>query len=118
MEYYIGQIFEGMYPAEAAVWCNENGAVMVEIEPAETEEGTIRRFQIQEVPEHVPTEEEQRQNRAREYQAEVDPITSHISRLRDAEQTEEIIAEIAALIVERDEKVAKIKEKYPYPVGE
>ena len=26
MEFQIGQIFEGEYPPEAAVWCNENGA--------------------------------------------------------------------------------------------
>ena len=64
----------------------------------------------------APTKEEQSEKRARAYQAEVDPITSHIQRLRDAEQTEEIIAEIAELIAERDAKVAAIKERYPYPV--
>lgn len=26
MNYKIGQIFEGIYPPEAAVWCNANGA--------------------------------------------------------------------------------------------
>lgn len=61
-----------------------------------------------------PTEEEQRENRARAYQAEVDPITSHIQRLRDLEQTEEIIQKINELIVERREKVLEIQEKYPY----
>ena len=25
-EYYIGQTFDGIYPPEAAVWCNLNGA--------------------------------------------------------------------------------------------
>ena len=63
-----------------------------------------------------PTEEEQKENRARAYQQEIDPITSHIQRLRDKEQTEEIIAKINELIAERDEKVQKIVEKYPYPV--
>lgn len=66
----------------------------------------------------APTEEEQRENRAKAYQAEVDPITSHIQRLRDKEQTEEIITKINELIAERDEKVQEIVEKYPYPVGE
>lgn len=56
--------------------------------------------------------------RAEAYRQEVDPITSHIQRLRDAEQTEEIVAEIAELIAERDVKVAEIKERYPYPVEE
>lgn len=46
MDFYIGQIFEGGYSPEAAVWCNTNGAYMEEIAP---EEGK-RRFQILEVP--------------------------------------------------------------------
>lgn len=62
-----------------------------------------------------PTHEDIAQIRASEYQAKVDPITAHISRLRDKEQTEEIVAEIEALIAERDEKVEEIKERYPYP---
>ena len=28
----IGQIFEGEYPSEVAVWCNENNAFIEEIE--------------------------------------------------------------------------------------
>lgn len=66
----------------------------------------------------APTEEEQRENRARAYQAEVDPITSHIQRLRDMEQTEEIVAKINELIAERDAKVQEIVDRYPYPVDE
>ena len=66
-----------------------------------------------------PTKEEQEQNRANAYKQEVDPITSHISRLRDIDpMTEEIEQEIAQLIEERDAKVEEIKERYPYPVGE
>ncbi len=61
-----------------------------------------------------PTEEEQRENRARAYQAEVDPITSHIQRLRDEEGTED---EIAELINERALKVEEIRERYPYHKG-
>lgn len=64
----------------------------------------------------IPTEEEIKQLRARAYQQEVDPITSHIQRLRDKEQTEEIITKINELIAERDAKVQEIVEKYPYPV--
>ena len=62
-----------------------------------------------------PTEEEQRENRARAYKEEVDPITSHIQRLRDEEGTEQ---EIAELINERALKVEEIKARYPYPEGE
>lgn len=53
MTYKIGQIFEGEYPPEAAVWCNESGkAYIEEIEPQDG----VRRFQIVKVPE--PTDEE------------------------------------------------------------
>jgi hypothetical protein len=33
MEFYIGQIFEDIYPSEAADWCNANNAMIVEIDP-------------------------------------------------------------------------------------
>lgn len=53
MLYQIGQIFEGEYPPEAAVFCNDSGkAYIKEIEPVEG----VRRFQIVAVPE--PTDEE------------------------------------------------------------
>lgn len=53
MLYQIGQIFEGEYPPEAAVFCNDSGkAYIKEIEPVEG----VRRFQIVAAPE--PTDEE------------------------------------------------------------
>lgn len=61
-----------------------------------------------------PSHDEQSDKRAQAYQAEIDPITSHIQRLRDAEQTEEVVTEINQLISERSEKVAQIKERFPY----
>lgn len=61
-----------------------------------------------------PTDEEQKQKRAVAYTQEVDPITCHINRLKDEEQTEEIIAEIKSLITERTAKVEEIKKRYPY----
>lgn len=52
-DFYIGQIFEGTYPPEAAVWCNNHGdRYITELE----KEGDKRRFQIVAVPE--PTTEE------------------------------------------------------------
>lgn len=65
-----------------------------------------------------PTEKEQRENRARAYKEEVDPITCNINRLCDEEQTEKVIAEIEQLKLERKVKVAEIKARYPYPVEE
>lgn len=65
-----------------------------------------------------PTKEEQQKARENAYKAEVDPITCHINRLKDEEQTPEVIAEIAQLVEERKAKVEEIKLRYPYPVEE
>lgn len=62
-----------------------------------------------------PTKEEIQALRSDAYKTEVDPITCHIQRLGDEEQTAEIIAEIASLVEERKAKVAEIKARYPYP---
>lgn len=51
--YEIGQIFEEMYPPEAALWSNENNAAIEEIECGE---GCVRRFQIVALPEPTPEE--------------------------------------------------------------
>ena len=65
-----------------------------------------------------PTKEEQQKAREEAYKAKVDPITCHINRLKDEEQTPEVIAEIAALVEERKAKVEEIKQRFPYPVEE
>ena len=65
-----------------------------------------------------PTKEEQQKARENAYKAKVDPITCHINRLKDEEQTEEVIAEIASLVEERKAKVEEIKQRFPYPVEE
>lgn len=61
----------------------------------------------------VPAIDNEYQSKMREaaYVAEVDPITAHISRLRDDDPESE---EIAALIAERTEKREEIKARYPY----
>ena len=61
-----------------------------------------------------PTSEEQREKRAVAYEKEVDPITAHIERLKDEEQTEETITKIDELKGERNSKVQEIKKRYPY----
>ena len=63
----------------------------------------------------VPTKADIQKNRAELYRINVDPITSQISRLRDEEQTDDILAEIEALKIKRAEIVAKIKQENPYP---
>lgn len=76
----------------------------------ETEEALLAIYNEQ-LP---PTEEEIKALRAQAYLIEIDPITAHISRLRDEAQTPEIEEEISALIEERALKVEEIKERYPY----
>ena len=62
----------------------------------------------------APTKEEQSEKRSYAYRQEVDPITCHIQRLSDEEQTPEIEQEIADLKQERSAKVEDIKRRYPY----
>lgn len=87
--------------------CEETDEEIVQVE------GQL--YKKSEEPEIVYTKEQIEQFRASEYQNFVDPITSHIQRLRDEEQTEEILTKIDQLIIEREQKVKEIKEKYPYP---
>lgn len=68
---------------------------------------------LEDVPE--PTKEEIQALRSEAYKTEVDPITCHIQRLGDEEQTAEVITEIANLVAERKAKVEEIKARYPYP---
>lgn len=46
MTFTLNQIFDNIYPPEAAQFCNQHGYVIEEIE----KQGTVRRFQIQEAP--------------------------------------------------------------------
>ena len=125
----IGSVY-----AETATWCNENNAMLEEIEPIEKEveeeyteiddEGhevhktrtvikQYRQFKIISIPVHDPTLEEQKEKRAQAYAVEVDPVTAHIQRERDEAKPDE--EKIAALITERAQKVADIQARFPYP---
>lgn len=57
----INQIFENIYPIEAAEWCNANNCYIEEIESIDG----VRRFEIKEVVPYVETEEEKQQRIAR-----------------------------------------------------
>lgn len=91
--------------ADLAVYCNENNCHI-------EDKGDYLESVEKIIPE--PTDEEQKQARANAYLQEVDPITCHISRLVDEEQTPEIEQEIINLKQERSAKVEEIKERYPY----
>lgn len=99
----VNKPFTNKEYADLAVYCNSNDCHI-------EDKGDY----LESVPNvhPQPTHDEVQQERARLYQEQVDPITSHISRLRDSEGHEE---EIEALIKERDELVEKIKNENPYP---
>ena len=92
----------------ASDWCDDNQDYIM------SQDNTYYKTALKPAP-IPPTDEEIRQMREEAYRVEVDPITSHISRLRDTTpMTPEVEAEIADLIVERDAKFQEIQERYPY----
>lgn len=114
---YAKIINEETHEAQVGVGCPDEYYVEIGMTEMEVEQAYNGRWYVKgfapKKPE--PTRDEISQIRAQEYQAKVDPITAHISRLRDKEQTEEIIVEIACLMSDRDRLVEQIKAKYPYP---
>lgn len=122
---YIDGTFDENFEA-AKKWAKEHGTTFEE--DLTKRELPKRYFVIGGEPEpmpepeaetpHEPTYEEVKASRARLYKELVDPITSHIQRLRDEEQTDDIVAQIEALKAERQAKIAEIKEQNPYPVEE
>ncbi len=105
MNYYIGQTFEGTYPPEAALWCNENRAKIERVNGV---------FTIVEIPE--PTIEEQnetiRNTRASLYSSLIDPL--HAEKFRRTilnEWTPELEAEYVQKVISLTEE---IKTDNPY----
>ena len=114
-------------------WINDEAKVLVEgylpVELQDIPEGKyqvgyevinnviVRKLEDRPQPEPL-TKEQVELFRRQAYITEVDPITCHIQRLGDEEQTTETIAEIAKLTEERKAKVEEIKFRYPYPVVE
>lgn len=62
MDFYIGQIFDDIYPPEAAIWCNANNAFIEQIGE--------RRYEIKEIP--APTPEEIKEQQIAELKAQLD----------------------------------------------
>ena len=64
-EFYIGEIFEDVYPPEASTWCNQNNAYIEEIDD--------HRYEIKAIPPApAPSEEEIKKHRIAELKAELD----------------------------------------------
>lgn len=71
-------------------------------------------FEDQPEPSIEEKNEAIRSTREMLYRSNVDPITAQISRLRDEVQSPEVEQEIQALLAQRSELVAKIREENPY----
>lgn len=71
-------------------------------------------FEDQPEPSIAEKNEAIRSTREMLYRSDVDPLTAQISRLRDEEQSPEVEQEIQALLAQRSELVAKIREENPY----
>lgn len=108
-EFYIGQIFEGMYPKKASDWANENNAQILEIDPVDG----VRRFEIFEKPSPTPpTHEDMRIQRIMYRHEHIDDKTLERNRkLANGSWTEEDEAEYLALDAE---VTAYIEEHLPY----
>lgn len=89
--------------ADLAVYCNENNCHI------EDKGGYLEA--IENEP-YVPTDEEQKENRARAYQAEVDPLMSEYNRKKTFNLFEEDEEEKLMKVIQ--DKVAEIKERYRY----
>lgn len=93
----------------------EIGMEYMETELAYNGKWYLKGYAPQEPAPAPKTKEEIEQIRANLYQSEVDPITAHINRLRDQEQTPTVVAKIKELIILRDLTYTNIQIENPYP---
>ena len=105
-EYYIGQIFEGKYPPEAAVWCNANNAYIEVIGD--------HRYEIKAIPPApAPTKDDIKQMRIAYRHEHIDNQT--LERNRKIANGTWMPADEAAYLALDAEVTAYIEENLPYP---
>lgn len=108
--FYIGQIFEGIYPPEAAYFCNNsqgtnNPCYIQEIEPKS--DGT-RMFKI--VPNDPPDPKEEAMSRISELQSYLSSTDWYVPR--SMETGEPIPEEIRKKRAEAREEISKLRAQY------
>ena len=108
-EFYIGEIFDGIYPPEAAIWCNSHNAYIEDL--------GNKRYKIKEVPPApAPTREDVDRARIAYRREHIDDRT--IARMRkQANGTWTPEDEIEYLALDA-EVTAYIEENLPYPEEE
>lgn len=103
--YFIGQIFNGSYPPEAAIWCNSHNAFIEALGD--------RRYEIKEVVVPVPTREDIEEARIAYRRRHIDNETLRRMRKQaNSTWTQEDETEYLALDAE---VTAYIEEHFPYP---
>ena len=99
--FYIGQIFDGSYPPEAAIACNKNGWFIDVI--------GVKRYEIKEVP--APSEEEIKQQRIAELKSQLNSTDYKIIKCSECQLAgEELPYDIVALHAERQALRDEINE--------
>lgn len=91
MEFHIGQIFEDMYPSEAADWCNANNAMIVEIDPVVrtvTEEYETVEEETKVIPAvtHIETDEEGNEHEVIDVPEHEETIYNPVTKTREVEK--------------------------------
>lgn len=100
-EFYVGQIFDGKYPADAAVWCNKNSAYIEKIGD--------KQYEIKAKPE--PTAEEIKQARIAELKDQLNGTDYKIIKCSECSLAGvELPYDIAALHAERQALRDEINE--------
>ena len=91
MEFYVGQIFEDMYPQEAADWCNSNNAMIVEIDPVVrtvTEEYDTAEEETKVVPAatHIETDEDGNEHEVIDVPEHEEIVYNPVTKTREVEK--------------------------------
>ena len=106
--FYIGQIFEKLYPPEAADFCNksqgtDNPCYIKEIEPMNGK----RMFKI--VPNDPPSEEQIKQEEIQKYQSYLNETDWYVCRAMDS--GEQMPAEVKQKRQEAREEISRLREE-------
>lgn len=109
-EFHIGQIFESLYPTEAADFCNnsqgtDNPCYIKEIEPKS--DGT-RMFKI--VPNDPPDPREEANNKIAEFQYYLASTDWYVSR--NMETGKPIPEEVKKKRAEAREEISRLRKEY------
>lgn len=91
MDFYIGQIFEDIYPSEAAEWCNSNNAMIVEIDPVVrtvTEEYETVEEETKVIPAvtHIETDEDGNKHEVIDEPETAEIIYNPVTKTREVEK--------------------------------